>query len=337
MRVAAIDCGTNSIRLLIADVEPGATTATEVARRMEVVRLGQGVDKTGELNPEALERTFKMAAEYARECEEYGVERIRFAATSATRDASNRVDFVNGIKHRLGVEPEVLTGAEEAQLSFAGATSAVQNHPSPYLIVDLGGGSTEFVFGTREPEEALSVDVGCVRMTERHLAAIEDGAAHLSERERARAICAARADVDEALDEVAREIDFGRVGTLIGLAGTVTTLTAHALGLPKYDRDAIHGAELPPDKVIAAAQDLLGMPRDKRAALPYMHPGRVDVMGGGALVWERIVRRVRAEREEAGEQLESVVTSEHDILDGLALSMAANTAVADDETPSANG
>src|SRR5690625_1631255 len=205
MRVAAIDCGTNSIRLLIADVEPGATTATEVARRMEVVRLGQGVDKTGELNPEALERTFKMAAEYARECEEYGVERIRFAATSATRDASNRADFVTGIKDRLGVEPEVLTGAEEAQLPFAGATSAVQNHPSPYLIVDLGGGSTEFVFGTRAPERSISVNVGCVRMTERHLSAIEDGASHPGNQARQRAINAAGADVDAALYEAAEE------------------------------------------------------------------------------------------------------------------------------------
>src|SRR5690625_758834 len=261
MRVAAIDCGTNSIRLLVTDVEPGAQTANEVTRRMEIVRLGQGVDKTGKLRSEALERTFKVAETYAKICEENGVERIRFAATSATRDASNRADFVAGIKDRLGVEPEVLTGAQEAELSFAGATSAVQNHPAPYLVVDLGGGSTEFVFGTRAPEHAVSVNVGCVRMTERHLVAIEDDDAHVEESARERAIAAARADIDAALDEVAREIYFGQVGTLVGLAGTVTTLTAHALGLPEYDRDAIHGAALLGEQVVAAARELVTMSR----------------------------------------------------------------------------
>ncbi len=329
MRVAAIDCGTNSIRLLVADVEPGAQTANEVTRRMEIVRLGQGVDKTGQLSAEALERTFKVAETYAKICEENGVERIRFAATSATRDASNRADFVAGIKDRLGVEPEVLTGAQEAELSFAGATGAVQNHPSPYLVVDLGGGSTEFVFGTRAPERSISVNVGCVRMTERHLAAIEDGASHPGSQARQRAIAAAGADVEAALDEAGEVIDFGQVGTLVGLAGTVTTLTAHALGLSKYDREKIHGAELAPEQVEKAADELLWMTREERAELPYMHPGRVDVMGGGALVWARIVARVAAAMAKRDRELGPVVTSEHDILDGLALSMVPETAVSE--------
>lgn len=321
MRVAGIDCGTNSIRLLIADVSNSDEQPREVVRLMQIVRLGEGVDKTGRLAPKALERVFAAAEEYARECEKHGVEKIRFAATSATRDASNRDEFVTGIRQRLGVEPEVLSGDAEAQLSFAGATGAVQNNPAPYLVIDLGGGSTEFVFGRATPEAALSVDVGCVRMTERHLAKIEDDDSHPREDVQA-AIDAAGRDVDAALDEVAKVIDFSAVGTLVGLAGTVTTLTAHALGLGEYDRDAIHGTALEPDAVLAAAHELLLMSRDERAKLPYMHPGRVDVMGGGALVWARIVERVRAARRDAGEDLGPIVTSEHDILDGLALSLA---------------
>src|SRR5690625_1325116 len=322
MRVAGIDCGTNSIRLLVADVEAGASEPVEVERRMEIVRLGQGVDKTGRLESEALDRAFKVAEQYSEICARHGVKRIRFVATSATRDAENRSEFVDGIKERLNVEPEVLTGAQEAELSFAGASGAVQNHPAPYLVVDLGGGSTEFVFGTERPQRAISVNVGCVRLTERHLAAIEDDDASVAAEEWERVIAAAGRDVDAALDEVAREIDFAQVGTLVGLAGTVTTITAHALGLPNYDRDRIHGTELAADEVVAAARDLLHMSRSERAALPYMHPGRVDVMGGGALVWARIVERVRDAREGAGARLGAVVTSEHDILDGLALSLA---------------
>src|SRR5690625_5154873 len=284
MRVAGIDCGTNSIRLLIADSEPDASQPREVVRRMEIVRLGQGVDKTGKLAPEALERTFKVAEEYAQLCEEHGVEKIRFVATSATRDASNRDVFVDGIEQRLGVKPEVLTGDQEAELSFAGATGAVQNQPAPYLVVDLGGGSMEFVFGSDSPQAAISVDVGCVRLTERHLAQIEDDASNPGG-DVSGAIDAAKRDVDAALDEVAKRIDFSAVGTLVGLAVTVTTLTAHALGLSEYDREAIHGSALEADRVLAAANELLMMTRDERAKLPYMHPGRVDVMGGGALVW----------------------------------------------------
>src|SRR5690625_5064649 len=321
MRVAAIDCGTNSIRLLIADVEPGDKAPREIDRRMKIVRLGQGVDKTGRIAPESLKRTFEAAERYAEACREKGVEKIRFVATSASRDAENRNEFVDGIKQRLGVEPEVLTGDAEAHLSFAGAVSAVADYPSPYLVVDLGGGSTEFVLGTEAPNEAFSMNVGCVRMTERHLAPAGDGDAEADPEKFQQAITAAEDDVDRALDEVAEHVDFSRVRTMVGLAGTVTTITAHILGLDSYDREAIHGTALASDDIISAAHDLLHLTREQRAELPYMHPGRVDVMGGGALVWAKVVERVRRDVEAEGASLAPIVTSEHDILDGIALSL----------------
>jgi exopolyphosphatase/guanosine-5'-triphosphate,3'-diphosphate pyrophosphatase len=308
-RVAALDCGTNSLRLLVADVDPQSRTIEDVDRRMEIVRLGEGVDRTGRIAPEAMERTLAVLRFYAALCTEAGVERVRFVATSATRDAANRDAFVAGVREILGTEPEVVQGAEEAALSFAGATSGLAwdgDSGPPFCVVDIGGGSTEVVLGTDRPEAAASVDVGCVRLTERHLHGDPPSASQ---------VAAATADVEVALDRVAARVPLGRARTLIGLAGSVTTVTAHALRLDSYDPGRIHGAVLPVDDVLAACSSLLGMPRSQRAALPYMHPGRVDVIGAGALVWARIVERVAAA---AG--ITTVRTSEHDILDGIALS-----------------
>lgn len=311
MRVAGIDCGTNSIRLLVADVAGGRLT--DVVRTMQVVRLGQGVDATGRLAPEALARTFAAVAEYGATCRELGVEAIRFVATSATRDAENRAEFVAGVRAEIGVEPEVVDGEEEALLSFRGALGAVADLPGPYLVVDLGGGSTELVLGTTSPVAAWSMDVGCVRMTERHLRTDPPTPAELA---------AAGADVTAALDAAAPHLPFGRAATLVGLAGTVTTVTAHALDLDRYDPVAIHGTALPTDRALAACRDLMGLSRAKLERLPYLHPGRVDVIAGGALVWSTVISRVRAEVGRAGGNLKRVVTSEHDILDGIALSAA---------------
>jgi exopolyphosphatase / guanosine-5'-triphosphate,3'-diphosphate pyrophosphatase len=316
-RVGAIDCGTNSIRLLVADVEPaspgGSPSLVDVVRRMEVVRLGYGVDRTGVIAPEAMTRTLAMAGEYAAQCEKLEVERVRFVATSASRDARNADEFVDGVRTAFsayGIAPEVVSGHEEASLSFLGATGGLQAHgvSGPYLVVDLGGGSTEFVRGTTDVEQARSVDIGCVRMTERHLHTDPPTAAE---------IAAATADVDAAIDQAAAAVPLAGVSALVGLAGSVTTITAHALRLTAYDPARIHLASLPVDQVVMACTDLLGMTRAERAALGFMHPGRVDVIGAGALVWRRIVERVHAE---AG--IAQVVTSEHDILDGIALSLA---------------
>jgi len=313
-RVAAIDCGTNSIRLLVADVDAGAGTLTDLDRRMEVVRLGQGVDRTGRIAPEAMARTLDATRRYAQVCRDLGVEAVRFVATSASRDAENRDEFVAGVREALGVEPEVIGGVEEAALSFRGATGVLgATHDGPFLVVDLGGGSTEVVLGEREPEAAYSMDVGCVRITERHL---------LSDPPTAEQVAAAEADVRAALDVAAQHVPLGRTATLVGLAGSVTTITAHALALPAYDRDAIDGAVLAVDDVVAACDDLLARDHDARSALGFMHPGRVDVIGAGALVWRAVVERVRSEVAASGGALTEVVTSEHDILDGIAWSVA---------------
>lgn len=313
-RVAGIDCGTNSIRLLVADVDLEAGTLTDLDRRMEVVRLGQGVDRTGRIAPEALERTLDASRRYAQRCEELGVEHVRFVATSASRDAENRQDFVDGVVGALGVAPEVISGHEEAELSFRGATGVLAGkHPGPFLVVDLGGGSTELVLGTTSVVAAHSMDVGCVRMTERHLA----GDPHTPEQ-----IAAAGADIEAALDAAARDVPLGRTATLVGLAGTVTTVTAHALDLDAYDPHVIDGSVLPVDRVLRSCRELLTMSRAKRERLPFMHPGRVDVIGAGALVWSSVVTRVRTEVARSGGNLRTVVTSEHDILDGITWSAA---------------
>jgi len=313
-RVAGIDCGTNSIRLLVADVDPATGALADVERTMEVVRLGQGVDRTGRLAPEALERALAATRRYAARCAELGVEAIRYVATSATRDAENRREFVDGVRTAIGVEPEVIDGAEEARLSFRGATGVLgSRHPGPLLVVDLGGGSTELVLGTDVPIAAYSMDVGCVRMTERHL--------H-SDPPTTSEIAAAAADVRAALDAASAMVPLERTVTLVGLSGTVTTVTAHALGLPRYDPHVIDGTVLPVEVVLAAADDLLHRTHAQRAALGFMHPGRVDVIGAGALVWAEVVRRVQRDVGGTGRLLGPVVTSEHDILDGIALSAA---------------
>jgi exopolyphosphatase/guanosine-5'-triphosphate,3'-diphosphate pyrophosphatase len=314
VRVGAIDCGTNSIRLLVADVDASTRSLVDVERRMEIVRLGYGVDRTGSIAPESMQRTLRVAREYAATCRELGAETVRFVATSASRDASNAEDFIAGVRaaftEELGkdVAPEVVTGDEEASLSFSGATGglAAAGVTGPYLVVDLGGGSTEFVRGTEHVEAARSVDVGCVRLTERHLA---------GDPPTAQQIAAAEADVDAALDAAEDIVPFTGVTTLVGLAGSVTTITAHLLRLPAYSAEQIHLSRSDPAAMVDAASDLLGLTRAERAALPYMHPGRVDVIGAGALVWRRIVARV-VERSSGVE----IVTSEHDILDGIALS-----------------
>jgi exopolyphosphatase/guanosine-5'-triphosphate,3'-diphosphate pyrophosphatase len=303
-RVAAIDCGTNSIRLLIADVDAASGTLVDVDRRMDVVRLGAGVDRTGEIAPEALKRTLEASARYAQLCRDAEVAAVRFVATSASRDARNREEFVTGVRNILGVEPEVIAGSEEAALSFAGATEGLSaEHQSPFLVVDLGGGSTELVLGERSVEAALSVDIGCVRLTERHLHNDPPTPAQLA---------AATADVEAALDRAAEQVPLARARTLVGVAGTVTTITAHVLGLPKYDPVAIHASTLDVDRVLAACDDLIAMPRAARAELPFMHPGRVDVIGAGALIWRQVVRRVAQVA-----PITSTVTSEHDMLDGI--------------------
>jgi exopolyphosphatase/guanosine-5'-triphosphate,3'-diphosphate pyrophosphatase len=313
-RVAAIDCGTNSIRLLVADVDRDAGTLVDLDRRMEVVRLGQGVDRTGRIAPEAMARTLDAAQRYGRICDDLGVEAVRFVATSASRDAENRDEFVGGVRDALGVEPEVVEGTEEAALSFRGATGVLAaRHPGPFLVVDLGGGSTELVLGTGAPEAAFSMDVGCVRITERHL---------LGDPPTADEVASARADVRAALDVAAAVVPLGKAVTLVGLAGSVTTVTAHALGLPSYQPARIDGAVLPVETVLAACDDLLARSHERRAELGFMHPGRVDVIGAGALVWHEVVSRVRDDVAAAGGRLTEVVTSEHDILDGIAWSAA---------------
>lgn len=315
MRVAAIDCGTNSIRLLIADArtdESGYTVLRDVVREMRIVRLGQGVDATGWLAEAALKRTFAAADEYAALIEYHGADRVRFVATSATRDAGNRDVFVAGIRSRLGFEPEVVSGDEEAALSFRGAlNAAAELDPADrVLVVDLGGGSTECVLGTpREVIAARSVDVGCVRMTERHL-----GSNPPTEEQQARVL----RDVDEAMDVVARTVPLERTTRLVGVAGTVTTVTAMALGLEHYDPERINGTVLEIPDVIRACRELTAMTREQRAALGFMHEGRVDMIGAGALVWRRVVERVA--RATDG-RVRTVTASEHDILDGIGLSL----------------
>ncbi|HET6635951.1 MAG TPA: Ppx/GppA phosphatase family protein [Streptomyces sp.] len=304
-RVAAIDCGTNSIRLLVADLDPATGGFRELDRRMEIVRLGQGVDRTGRLAPEALQRTLAACRGYAEVIREHGAQRLRFAATSATRDAENRADFVRGVLDVLGVEPEVLTGEQEAELSFTGATRELAAAPldRPFLVVDIGGGSTEFVLGEEHVRASRSVDIGCVRLTERHT---------LSDPPTPAQVAALRDDIRAALDEAARAVPLSEAGTLVGLAGTVTTLAGIALELDAYDSAAIHHSRLTAEQVAGIGDRLLASTHEERAAIPVMHPGRVDVITAGALILREIVDRTGAPE---------VVVSEHDILDGLAWSL----------------
>jgi exopolyphosphatase / guanosine-5'-triphosphate,3'-diphosphate pyrophosphatase len=325
-RVAAIDCGTNSIRLLIADIttkeeserglgspgpdQPAPPPLADVTREMRIVRLGEGVDRTGRLSEAALDRTMTALREYAGLIDAARPKAVRMVATSATRDAANAAEFTDRVVRILGVAPEVISGEEEAWLSFSGATRELAGTPlaagacpPPYLVTDIGGGSTEFVLGGPDGiGGARSVNIGCVRLTERHL---HDDPPLAAQR------LATTRDIDSALDEVAGSVDVARASTLVGLAGSVTTVAAIALGLDQYLPERIHHARIPAARVSEVAARLLGMTRAERAAIPVMHPGRVDVIGAGALILDRIITRFG---------FSEVLVSEHDILDGIAWS-----------------
>jgi exopolyphosphatase/guanosine-5'-triphosphate,3'-diphosphate pyrophosphatase len=332
-RVAAVDCGTNSLRLLVADVDLDRAELTDLSRRMEIVRLGQGVDQTGRLAPDALERTIGVLRDYADIIAGSAVQSVRMVATSATRDAGNAAEFVHQVKDVLGVAPEVLTGSQEAMLSFTGATAELAADGGPFLVTDIGGGSTEFVLGPGPggagspspggyggagsppviggsrgvvPPDytAISVDIGCVRMTERHLHGDPPTGPE---------IAAATADIDAALDVAGDAVPVAEARTLVGLAGSVTTVAAIALGLPAYDAARIHHARVSAADVHAVTRELLSQTRAARAEIAVMHPGRVDVIGGGALILDRLMARFG---------FDEVLVSEHDILDGMAWSLA---------------
>ncbi len=315
-RVAAIDCGTNSIRLLVADVtrrDDGTAWLRDVHREMRVVRLGQGVDATGVLSQEALARTRAALVDYAATMRRKGVQHARMVATSATRDAANRAEFFAMTSAVLGFEAEVISGEEEARLSFTGAVGDLEPADGPFLVVDIGGGSTELVLGGWDGREAVveaarSVDVGCVRLTERAL--------H-SDPPTAGEVAAARAIAVEALAAAFEAVPVAGARTWVGVAGTVTTLSAITLGLPEYDPQRIHLSALSPEDIDTAAGRMLTASHEERAAVPVMHPGRVDVIGGGAIVVQALAERVF---QETG--ITELLVSEHDILDGIALSVA---------------
>jgi exopolyphosphatase/guanosine-5'-triphosphate,3'-diphosphate pyrophosphatase len=301
--VAAIDCGTNTIKLLIGDLPDVAV------REMRMVRLGQDLDRTGRMADEALERAFAAIDEYAALILEHGVqpERTRFVATSASRDASNAAVFVAGVRDRLGVEPEVVSGEEEAALSFDGAVRNLRTTPpAPVLVIDIGGGSTELILGSSGPDSAGSMDIGSVRLHERHL---HTDPPTVDE------VAACVADIDAHLD--ACPVDVGAAATVVGVAGTITTVGAAVLGLTAYDRDALDQAVLPVVDVQRAVDRLVRMSVAERRALPFMHPGRADVIGAGALILSRVLARTAAL---------SLVVSESDILDGIAWSIAGSVA-----------
>jgi exopolyphosphatase/guanosine-5'-triphosphate,3'-diphosphate pyrophosphatase len=299
--VAAIDCGTNSIRLLIADISNGIFK--EVVRSMEVVRLGQGVDKNKSFHPDAIKRTLDAVEMFSEVIASKGVERIRFCATSATRDAINRSLFTDGVRGILGVEVEVIPGEEEAMLSFNGATKELMQSDAPYLVVDIGGGSTEFVFGSNKVENAKSVDIGCVRMSERHFTSQPTTMDQV-----ARAII----DIDSAIAQAASIVPISNAKTLVAVAGTATTVAAAALELKDYDRHLIHLARISADKVHKVSAMFQSMNKDEIANLGYMHQGRVDVITAGSLVLSRVMAATGASE---------FVASESDILDGMAWSL----------------
>ena len=360
-RVAAIDCGTNTIRLLIADARAssgGAVRLVPLVRLNEIVRLGQGVDRTGRLDEAALERTLAVVGDYADRCRELGAQSVRFVATSATRDASNRAVFVEGVRELLGVEPEVVSGQEEARLSFAGSllgadgggafpgadaghaaagSEAATAGPETgavgptglgdaagpeadirpgaagtrRLVTDLGGGSTELVLGVDAPAAAYSMNTGSVRVTERYLA---DGVTPAAE-------AAARDHVRALLDRAGAVVDLGATRELVGLAGTITTVTAHALGLESFEPEAIDGARLDVGTALASCEAIVHSTAAERESWGYLRPGRRDVIAAGALVWSEVIARVVEATAARGHRLTCTVTSLHDILDGIALSL----------------
>ena len=304
MRVAAIDCGTNSIRLLIADIE--GTNFREIYRTMEIVRLGQGVDQNKAFHPDAITRTLAAVDLFAQEIAKRGVEQIRFCATSATRDASNRDLFINGVKERLGIEPEVISGDEEARLSFIGATKEFAPSDAPFLVVDIGGGSTEFVYGHSEVEFAKSVNIGCVRMTERNIHSDPPAADEIEN---------ARRDIQEAIAIAAAIVPITKAKTLIAVAGTATSVAASALELKEYDRHAIHLARISAEQTHHVALTFAAMNAEHRSHVGFLHPGRADVFAAGSLVLSEVMKATGAKE---------FVASEADILDGIAFSLARN-------------
>jgi exopolyphosphatase / guanosine-5'-triphosphate,3'-diphosphate pyrophosphatase len=310
-RLAAIDCGTNSIRLLIAEADDGQLR--DMHREMRIVRLGQGVDATGRFAPDALQRTRAALVDYAALCAANGVDRIRMVATSATRDAANRDVFFAMTADVLGAVvdgavAEVITGVEEAELSFRGAVNELESAAAPFVIVDLGGGSTEIVLGTDTVQASFSADIGCVRLTERCL--------H-SDPPTAGEVAAAREVVRERLSEALRVVPVERARTWVGVAGTMTTIAALAQNMTGYDSAAIHLSRVGVDRLLEVCDGLIAMSRSQRAALGPMHEGRADVIGGGAIVIEELAFALG---ERAG--IDTLTVSEHDILDGIALSIA---------------
>ena len=302
-RVAAIDCGTNSVRLLIADIFSERSLLTDITRLMKITRLGEGVDRTGRLSEAAIDRTVSALGEYAELIREHSAAPVRMVATSASRDAENAADFTRRVKEVLGIEPEVVSGDEEAALSFTGATRELAGgYEQPFLVADIGGGSTEFA---QSLSAHISIDVGCVRITERHLHADPPAAAE---------IAAATADIDGALDAASAAIPVTEAKTFVGLAGSVTTVAGIALDLGHYDSARIHHSRISAARVHEIACRLLAQTRAERAAIPVMHPGRIDVIGAGALILDRIMTRFG---------FTEVLVSEHDILDGIAWSLVA--------------
>lgn len=299
--MAAIDCGTNSIRLLIADISGGKFK--EVLRDMEIVRLGQGVDEKKSFHPDAINRTLAAVEKFRNQLAGKGVEKIRFCATSATRDAANRDLFIDGVRQILGVEVEVIPGEEEARLSFNGSTKELLQSDAPFLVVDIGGGSTEFVYGTEEVEFAKSVDIGCVRMSERHLK---------SQPVEMNQVAQAITDIDKAIAHAAAIVPISKAKTLVAVAGTATTVAAAALELKTYDRHAIHLSRIPAEKVHKVSAAFQAMTKSDISMLGFMHPGRVDVITAGSLVLSRVMAATGATE---------FVASESDILDGMAWSL----------------
>jgi len=300
-RVAAIDCGTNSIRLLIADITD--YNFKEVLRTMEIVRLGQGVDQNKAFHPDAIDRTLKAVELFRDQIASKGVEKIRFCATSATRDATNRNLFIDGVRQILGIEVEVIPGEEEAELSFIGATKELRQSDAPFLVVDIGGGSTEFVFGSEKVDFAKSVNIGCVRMSERHLNTQPPSMAQIAQ---------AIVDIDIAITQAAVVVPITTAKTLVAVAGTATTVAAAALELNNYDRHLIHLSRISASNVHKVAASFQSMNKDQISSLGFMHPGRVDVITAGSLVLSRIMAATGASE---------FVASESDILDGMAWSL----------------
>jgi exopolyphosphatase/guanosine-5'-triphosphate,3'-diphosphate pyrophosphatase len=300
-QVAVIDCGTNSIRLLIAEIS--GSTFKEVIRTMEIVRLGQGVDENKAFHPDAINRTLLAVKSFKEIIDKNKVDKIRFCATSATRDAMNRNLFIDGVRDILNVQVEVIPGEEEAALSFTGATYQLDQGAGPFLVVDIGGGSTEFVYGDKKVISAKSVNIGCVRMSERHLT---------NQPPTMDQIASAIVDIDIAITQAAVSVPINSAKSLIAVAGTATTVAAAALDLSKYDRDLIHLSKISADKVHKVAQMFQSMNKSEISALPYMHEGRIDVITAGSLVLSRVMAATGAVE---------FVASESDILDGMAFSL----------------